>query len=124
MERKYLSRDEVATVLSQGKSVVSLLAVQEGEGRNAFAHCAIVQTQFGFRVTDFQTIDFGSRPFEMSEWGPSNPNLDIAEAEWTFESLRECFAYLEIGCPGSTTRLVGEGMLQNEFEHYRRESND
>ena len=122
MGRRYLTLDEAEGVLRRGRSVEFFAGSCDREGKRGFRHGSISLDGSAVRLCVFETTDLDLVDQDITEWGPLNPAIAHGEADHcqTFSSLQGCFASLNENWPGSATKLVNEGMLQDEYRDYRR----
>jgi hypothetical protein len=69
----------------------------------------------------YETADIGNEEFlDLYEFGPLNPDLDLddPEEERVFGDFSTFISELESSFPGSTLKLVNEGVIQDEYLDY------
>ena len=66
---------------------------------------------------DVGTIDF----YDLYEFGPLDPALEQDEADETlqFDEFNELWKFMESRFPESTSRLVNQGVLQDEYLNFK-----
>lgn len=73
------------------------------------------------RLAVYETADIGSEEsLDLYEFGPLNPELELGEPEeeQVFGNLSVFISELETSFPGSTLKLVNEGVIQDEYLDY------
>jgi hypothetical protein len=117
MGRRYLTPVEAGAALNRGKSIECFIGPCQRDGRRGFQHCSMRLCEGGVKLSVFETSDLGLDESDVTEWGPLNSTLELGDADETstFRSLTECLASMEERWPGSSSKLVNEGMLQDEY---------
>lgn len=121
MNRRYLYKDEVAAALRRGKTVECFLGRCERAGTLGVGHISIDITDDMIVARLFETEDMGSPAFlDIYEFGALNRALQQGEPDLivSFTSLDECLTFMEARWPGSSERLVNEGVLQDEYADF------
>jgi len=121
MARRYLLRNEVEGALRRGKTVESFLGGFKDAGGPGIRHISINMNGTAITARFYETADIGDPAFlDIYEFGPLNSSLDHGEADeiLDFSSLGDCLDYMEKSWPGSSGRLVSEGVLQDEYADF------
>lgn len=121
MGRRYLTQREVESALQRGRTVECFLGSCTREGIAGVRHVSIGMAGETIEMRLFETVDRGSTEFlDLYEFGPLNVSLAQGEADevHAFASLKKCLATMEIRWPGSVTRLVNQGVLQDEYRDH------
>lgn len=121
MTRRYLLKDEAAAALRRGKTVECFLGRCERAGMRGVGHLSIDMTDEMVVARLFETEDIGSPAFlDLYEFGALNRALEHGEPDQSvsFTSLDECLTFMDVRWPGSSERLVNEGVLQDEYADF------
>lgn len=121
MARRYLLRNEVEGALRRGKTVECFLGGFEDAGRPGMRHISLDMDGAAVIARLYESADLGDPALlDIYEFGPLSPSLDLGEADQklVFLSLDSCLDYMEQSWPGSSSRLVNEGVLQDEYADF------
>lgn len=119
MGSRYLTFDEAWSALKRGKTVECLLGSCERYGARGIRHASITLVEVQLRV--FDTADKEHAAFlDLYEFGPLDPSLSPGDADEVsaFPTLEACVAVMQARWPERGTRLVNEGVLQDEYGDY------
>ena len=75
----------------------------------------------GVNVSIYETADLGSEDFvDIYEFGPLNPDLEIDDPDdiIRYSTFEEFLSEIEKKFSGSTSRLVNEFVIQEEYVDY------
>ena len=121
MARRYLDASEVQSALQRGKSVECFLGACSHNGVAGIRWFSICAQSSGVAVSVFESADAGSEEFiDVYEFGPVDPTLELDEAteQMQFPDLAACLNVLAKRFPESTSRLVNQGLIQDEYADY------
>lgn len=121
MGRRYLSRNEVESALRRGKTVECFLGPCARGGVAGIRHASVALINGRVELSLFETADRGSAEFlDLYEFGSLDVSLALGDADEVnvFETLEECLVAMETRWLGSATRLVNQGILQDEYRDY------
>jgi hypothetical protein len=121
MERRYLDLSEVRSALRRGKSVECFLGACSRNEVPGIRWLLFRSRSNGVEVSLFETADLGSEELlDLYEFGPLDPSLELEEAteKLQFADVDACLSSLSERFPGSTSRLVNEGLVQDEYADF------
>lgn len=121
MARRYLSVTEAAGALRRGKSVECFLGRCGRNGEPGIRWLSIYPEGEGAVIRIYESADVGSADFlDVYSFGPLNGELEPDEADEQISTSAEedCWTILEQRFPGSTARLVNQGMMQDEYADF------
>ncbi len=121
MTRRYLDVSEVTSALQRGKSVECFLGACNRSGAGGFRWLSVRSQSNAVQVSLFEAADKGSEELrDIYEFGPLDPSLELGEAaeSMEFSELATCLRALSERFPGSTSRLVNEGVVQDEYADF------
>ena len=121
MSRRYLSPSEAAGALRRGKSVECFLGKCARDGQSGIRWLSISREQESQVIRLYETADLGDSNFvDVYEFGPLNGELEPGEADEQIctPDMDACWDLLEQRFPGSTKRLVNEGVIQDEYADF------
>lgn len=121
MTRRYLLKSEVAAALHRGTTIECFLGRCEHVGLNGVRYISICISDARVVLQVFETQDSrNSGTFDLYEFGPLNPLLEIGEADEVldFSSLDACLAFVDERWPHSSERFVNEGVIQDEYAEF------
>lgn len=121
MPRRYLTRSEAESALNRGKAIECFLGQCERDGRKGIKWLSASRRGEAVRMAFYETADIGNEEFlDLYEFGPLNPDLDLddPEEERVFGDFSTFISELESSFPGSTLKLVNEGVIQDEYLDY------
>lgn len=123
MGRRYLLRDEIEGVLRRGRTVECFLGACERDGKPGVRHVVLSMLDRAVAVRVYDSADRGSPEFlDIDEFGPLDPEVEHGDPDQVIEfaSLEECLASMSQRWPGSSGRIVNEGVVQDEYADYVR----
>jgi hypothetical protein len=121
MTRRYLDVSEVRFALQRGKAVECFLGACSRNELPGIRWLLLRSQSNGVEVSLFETADLGSEEFlDLYEFGPLDPSLELDKAteEMQFTDLDACLSTLSERFPGSASRLVNEGVVQDEYADF------
>ncbi|WP_156402186.1 hypothetical protein [Caulobacter sp. Root1472] len=121
MSRRYLIRDEVDGALRRGRTVECFLGGFQRDGLNGIRRIALSLVDGTVILNLYESRDFGGIVFlDLYVFGPFDANLELDEPDeaMSFIELEDCLGAMEQRWPGSSGRLVNEGVLQDEYADY------
>lgn len=121
MARRYLSLWEAAGALRRGKAVECFVGKCERNSEPGVRWLSVHQERAGAVIRIYETavaedsgsVDLYSFESLNSELDPGEPDEQISVPD-----LDACWALLEKQFPGSTARLVNEGVIQDEYADF------
>jgi hypothetical protein len=119
--RRYLSLAEAEATLRRGKSVECFLGRCERDGQSGIRWLSFRGNAKTVQVSVFETADQGGEGMlDLYEFGPldSSRELDEADEELHFTDFAEAIAELNTRFPVVSTKLVNEGVVQNEYADF------
>lgn len=127
MSRRYLSLGEAESAIVSGRSVECFLGrCQRGDSIGVrWVSMRLSASKNHVVLRRYDTADFGTSEYlDLYEFGPLDPALQQGEADETLEceEFSDLWRLVEQRFPGSTARLVNEGVLQDEYYSYKVES--
>lgn len=121
MSRRYLTSSEAEAAMNRGKSVECFLGSCERDSKPGIKWVSARAGGNGVRVSVYETADLGNEEFiDVYEFGPLNPDLEFEDPDETlnFSSFAEFLSGIENKFSGSTSRLVNEFIIQDEYADY------
>ncbi len=127
MPRRYLSHSEAQAALTRGKAIEAFLGgcAQQDVPGIRWLQIRLRSGSYDLRV--YESADPQNPEFlDVYEFGPLNPELEFDEAEevHVLSDFDACLAIVESQCPGASSRLVNEFMIQDEYADYLRTSSE
>jgi hypothetical protein len=121
MSRRYLTSSEAEAAMNRGKSVECFLGTCQRNSNPGIKWFCAREVGNGIKVSVYETADLGSAEFiDVYEFGPLNPDLEFEDPDETieFSSFAEFYSGIENKFSGSTSRLVNEFLIQDEYADY------
>lgn len=121
MGRRYLTFDEALSALRRGKPVECFLGSCERNGARGIRHASITLVGEDVQLQVFDTADEGSATLlDLYDFPPLDPSLSPGDADEVlfFPTLEACISALQDRWPEHGTRLVNEGVLQEEYRDH------
>ena len=121
MPRRYLTPSEMESAIARGKSVECFLGACEKGAQKGIKWLLAFRDGEGVCLKVFETADYGDKDFiDLYEFGPLNSALeqDEPDEEEMFESFNSLISEVEVKFPGSSTRFVNEGVVQDEYSDF------
>lgn len=121
MSRRYLTSSEAKAAMNRGKSVECFLGSCQRDSKPGIKWFSARAGGNGIKVSVYETADLGSEDFiDLYEFGPLNPDLELEDPDESidFISFETFFSEIEKKFSGSTSRLVNEFIIQDEYADY------
>jgi hypothetical protein len=121
MGRRYLLRDEAEATLRRGKTVECFLGACDREGRRGVRYLILGMAGEAVEMSLYESEDVGRQDFiDVYEFGPLDPKVVSGDPDQIekFASFEECIADMTYRWPGSVSRLVNEGVVQEEYRDF------
>ncbi|MEQ1812462.1 MAG: hypothetical protein ABL889_21210 [Terricaulis sp.] len=121
MGRRYLTIDEALFALKRGKAIECFLGPCARGGAHGIRHASITLVGDKIQLRVFETADKGNATFlDLYEFGPLDPSLAPGDADEisAFPTWEACVAAMRARWPERASRLVNEGVLQDEYCDY------
>lgn len=121
MTRRYLLKDEVGAALRRGRSVECFLGACGSAGKPGVRLLSMDLADGVFVARLFEMQDLGGPAFlDLYEFAPLDCAVEHGDADqiFSFGSLEECLAFIHQRWPGSSERLVNEGVIQDEYADF------
>ena len=121
MSRRYLTSSEAEAAMNRGKSVECFLGFCQRDSKPGIKWFSARAGGNGIRVSVYETADLGNEDFiDIYEFGPLNPDLELEDPDEIidFFSFAEFSSEIEKKFSGSTSRLVNEFIIQDEYADY------
>ena len=127
MSRRYLSVREAESAVASGKTVECFLGKCERNGTQGIRWLAISLSPDRNHVLlrRYDSADLGTPDYvDLYEFGPLDPSLEQEDADEIFEfnEFSELWAAMEQHFPGSTALLLNHGVIQDEYQSYKANS--
>jgi hypothetical protein len=124
MSRRYLSLGEAESAVVSGRSVECFLGkCQRGDAIGVrWLSVRLSADKNCVELCRYDTADLGTPEYlDLYEFGPLDPALQQDEADETLkcEGFSDLWPLLEQRFPGSTARLVNQGVVQDEYYSYK-----
>ena len=120
MDSRYLEVAEISAILQRGNTVECFLGACSRDGKPGVRWLSLEGTN-RISVYIYETADLGSaEKSDLYEFGPLNSTLPFGDSdeELNFADLKGCLRLLGSRFPGSITRLVNEGGIQDEYADF------
>lgn len=121
MSRRYLTPSEAESALRRGKSVECFIGPFERNGEKGVRWLSIRNSQGGVSALIYESADIGNEDFlDIYAFGPLDPDLDFEDAAETIAatSFREAISIIEKSFPNVSSRIVNEGIVQDEYADF------
>lgn len=121
MSRRYLTPSEAEAAIKRGKPVECFLGSCQRDSKPGIKWFSARAAGNGIKVSVYETADLGNEEFiDVYEFGPLNPDLEFEESDEIicFSSFTEFYSGIESKFSGSTSRLVNEFIIQDEYADY------
>ena len=121
MPRRYLLTDEVAAALRRGKAVECFVGPCDNSSGLGIRWISLRVKHGEVCASVFESRDEGSSNFvDIYEFGPLNAEREHGEPEERimFSDLSECLAAIAKKWPEVSSRLVNEGVVQDEYKDF------
>jgi len=121
MNRRYLTLSEAESALNRGKSIECFLGACTRDGKPGIKWISASKNGNGINVSVFETADLGNEEFlDVYEFGPLNPELELDEADesLTCPDFESFVQEVESKFSGSSSKLVNEFIVQDEYADY------
>ena len=121
MSRRYLTSSEAEAAIDRGKSVECFLGSCQRDSKLGIKWFSARKGGNGIRVSVYETADLGNEDFiDIYEFGPLNPDLELEDPDEIidFSSFEAFYSEIEKKFSGSTSRLVNEFIIQDEYADY------
>jgi hypothetical protein len=120
MSRRYLRPDEAKSAIHRGRAVECFIGACQRDARQGVRWFSIraSEDKSAFVLRGYETADLGSTEYlDLYEFGPLNPDLELDEPdeEVLFDDFNLLLQALDTRFPGSSTKLVNEGVVQDEY---------
>jgi hypothetical protein len=117
--RRYLTISEGEAALRRGKAVECFLGACDRSGIRGFRWLSIRQDSEAILASVYETAPAGDM-LDVYELPPLDPDREPDEADEVFAVTQhdEIWSVLEGRFPGSTARLVNEGVIQDEYADF------
>lgn len=127
MSRRYLSVREAESAVVSGKTVECFLGKCELNGKQGVRWLAISLSQDRNQVLlrRYDSADLGTPEYvDLYEFGPLDPSLEQEDADEMlgFDEFSELWAAMEQHFPRSTALLLNHGVIQDEYQSYKANS--
>lgn len=124
MSRRYLLPSEVKSALHRGKTVECFVGACQRDGREGIQWFSIraAEDKHTFVLRVFETADLGdAEHLDLYEFGPLNQELLLEESgeRFVFNDFDLLVQELEVRFPGSSRKLVNEGVVQDEYAAFK-----
>lgn len=107
--------------MNRGKSVECFLGFCQRDSKPGIKWFSARAGGNGIRVSVYETADLGNEDFiDVYEFGPLNPDLEFEDSDEIidFTSFAEFYSEIENKFSGSTSKLVNEFIIQDEYADY------
>lgn len=121
MPRRYLSVAEAQSALARGRAVECFLGRCERGGEPGIKWLSLSRSADAIRLALYESADYGDKDhLDLYEFGPLDPELELDEptVEEFFAEFADAVAAIDAKFPGATSRLVNEGLVQDEYGDY------
>lgn len=121
MSRRYLALSEAESALQRGKTVECFIGPCERGGARGVKWLAASLRGKIYRMNIYETADHGNeRHLDLYEFGPLDPALELDQPDHTkvFDNFQTLIAEMETVFPGSSAKLVNEGVIQDEYSDF------
>jgi hypothetical protein len=121
MSRRYLTSSEAEAAMNRGRSVECFLGSCQRESKPGIKWFSVRASGNGIKVSVYETADLGNEDFiDIYGFGPLNPDLKLEDPDEIieFSSFSEFFSEIEEKFSGSTSKLVNEFIIQDEYADY------
>lgn len=124
MTHRYLSLSEAESKVVSGRSVECFLgACKRGEASGVRWLSVRLSPDKNFvQLRRYDTADLGTNEYvDVYEFGPLDRTLEADEADemLQFDEFSDLWAAMERLYPSSTARLVNQGVIQDEYRHFK-----
>lgn len=124
MSRRYLLKDEIEGVLRRGKAVECFLGPHTFDGQRGVQYLVLRQRGAAVEAELFRSKDSGGAGlYDIYEFAPLNPRVADGDPDQLekFGTIDQCLRWMAEQWPGSTARLVNQGVLESEYADYLAE---
>jgi hypothetical protein len=123
MARRYLLAEEAQSAIKRGRAVECFIGACRRDDRDGIQWFSIraSEDQRAFVLRGYETADLGNTEYlDLYEFGPLNPDLEIDEPDEriVFEDFNQLLRALDARFPGSSAKLVNEGVVQDEYRAF------
>lgn len=124
MARRYLSLREAEFAVVSGRSVECFLGACELQGIQGIRWLSksLSRDKNQVLLHRYDTADLGTSEYlDLYEFGSLDPNVEQGDADefFKFSEFSDLWSVMERRFPGSTTLLVNQGLIQDEYQSYR-----
>jgi hypothetical protein len=124
MSRRYLVPEEAIFAIHRGRAVECFIGSCQRDGSEGIRWFSIRASgdRSTFVLRGHETADLGSTENpNLYEFGPLNPELELDEPdeEAFFNDFDVLLQALDARFPGSSGRLVNEGVVQDEYAAFK-----
>ena len=121
MPRRYLTLEEAESSLNRGKSIECFLGACDRNGKPGVRWLSASRRRKEIHLSIFESADIGSDEFlDLYAFGPLDPELekDEPDEKLVFENFGKFLSEIEARFPTSTSRLVNDGIIQDEYADF------
>ena len=124
MARRYLSVREAESAVVSGMTVECFLGACKLQGIQGIRWLSVSLSRDKNQVLlrRYDTADLGTSEYlDLYEFGSLDPNVEEGDADELFEfsEFSELWSVMERRFPGSTALLLNQGVIQDEYQSYK-----